>query len=287
MARLRASSGGPLLVLVASVALALGSFGAAVPAAASGSARALVIVDTGTTTYSRVVTFDGSISGIQALQLAGADPVVYTFTGQGGAVCKLFGVGRDAGPNCLGGADGNPDYWAYFRAPNGTSSFTYARGGAGSVQVHDGDVEGWRWGTGAAPAWSGLPPTTTTTSGASPPSAGGSAGSAPIAGTRPGSAAPGAAPADPDALAKWVLAVAAQSSTTTTTTVAPTGGDRAAEVRGARTDRSTRRVASGPGPQGSDGGGNGAGSLAIFAVVLVGLLGGGLFLRRARRRPVP
>ena len=108
-----------------------------------------MIVDTGATTYQRVITFDAdSITGIQALDLAGATPVVYSFSGQGGAVCRLFGVGRDAGPNCLGGADGDNRYWAYFRAPSGTSSFTYSRAGGGSTQVRDGDVEGWKFGTG-------------------------------------------------------------------------------------------------------------------------------------------
>ena len=83
----------------------------------------MVVVETGGATYHQVVTSSGaSITGLQALELAGAQPVVYSFTGQGGAVCRLFGVGRDAGPNCLGGADGDNRYWAYFRAPAGSST---------------------------------------------------------------------------------------------------------------------------------------------------------------------
>src|SRR6476659_9251027 len=147
-------------------------------AGAAGSNRAMVVVDTGSSVHRVVVTFSGSITGIQALELAGAQPVVYSFAGQGGAVCRLFGVGRDAGPNCLGGADGDNRYWAYFRAPAGTSSFTYSRSGAGATQVHDGDVEGWKFGTGTAPAYAGLPPVTTTTTGAPAvaPPGGGSGG---------------------------------------------------------------------------------------------------------------
>ena len=184
MARWRAVLGWALLVTAPLVVAP------ATLAAAAGTHRAMVIVDTGSTTYQRVVTFTtDSITGMQALDLAGANPVVYSYAGQGGAVCRLFGVGRDAGPNCLGGADGDNRYWGYFRAPSGTSSFTYSRAGAGSVAVHDGDVEGWKFSTGQAPAWSPIPaaPSTTTTTGAAgPPAGGGSNG-----GSGPSNPAPG------------------------------------------------------------------------------------------------
>ncbi len=255
---------------------------------AAGAHRAMVVVDTGTTTYQKVISFDGdSITGIQALQLAGAEPVVYSFSGQGGAVCRLFGVGRDAGPNCLGGTDGDNRYWAYFRAPSGTSSFTYSRAGGGSTQVRDGDVEGWKFGTGTAPAWSPVPPepaTTTTTVPAPPPSnlppTGGAGGVAP-AGTGP-TLAPGATP---EQIAAFYAAL---GSTTTTTTVVPA----TAEVRANRATRgATRRVAAGrvagaTDSPGSNGDGGSAGSLALFAIVAVALGGGGMLLRRSRRRVV-
>ena len=267
---------------------ALGFAGAGV-AQAAGAHRAMVVVDTGVSTYQRVISFDGdSVTGIQALALAGADPVIYSFSGQGGAVCRLFGVGRDAGPNCLGGADGDNRYWAYFRAPSGTSSFTYSRAGGGSTQVHDGDVEGWKFGTGTAPAWSPVPPepaTTTTTAPAAPPP------NAPPAGTGPAGVAPaGTAPTlAPDATPEQIAAFyAALGSTTTTTTVVPV----TAEVRANRETRSsTRRVASGrvagaTDTPDSNGGGGSAGSLALFALVAVALGGGGVLLRRSRRRVV-
>lgn len=256
---------------------------------AAGAHRAMVVVETGATTYQKVISFDGdSVTGIQALALAGADPVVYSFSGQGGAVCRLFGVGRDAGPNCLGGADGDSRYWAYFRAPSGTSSFTYSRAGGGSTQVRDGDVEGWKFGTGTAPAWSPVPPepaTTTTTAPAPPPP------NAPPAGTGPaGAAPPGTAPtlapgATPEQIAAFYAAL---GSTTTTTTVVP----GTAEVRANRATRgATRRVAAGrvagaTDTPDSNGDGGSAGSLALFAIVAGALGGGGVLLRRSRRRVV-
>jgi hypothetical protein len=141
----------PALLLVA-LLFAIRLVGQPTVAEAATPHRAAVIVDTGASVYRVVITFtEDSITGIDALQRANADPVVYTFNGQGGAVCRIFGVGRDAGPGCLGGQDGDSRYWAYFKAPAGTSSFKYATVGAGQSKVHDGDVEGWRFGTGAAP----------------------------------------------------------------------------------------------------------------------------------------
>jgi len=56
-------------------------------AGAAGPHRAMVVVETGAATYRQVITFSSdSITGLQALELAGAQPVVYSFAGQGGAV---------------------------------------------------------------------------------------------------------------------------------------------------------------------------------------------------------
>src|SRR4051794_6567478 len=144
-------------LLALAVGLVAGAFGTGVVpdvAPAASPHQAAVIVDTGGTVKRVVVTFsEDSITGLDALQRAGANPVVYQFGGQGGAVCRLLGVGRDAGPDCLGGGDGDARYWAYFRAPAGTSSFKYSSVGGGSARVHDGDVEGWKFGTGAAPQY--------------------------------------------------------------------------------------------------------------------------------------
>lgn len=242
-------------------------------AEAAGVHRALVVVDTGSTTYRQVITFDGaSVTGLQALELAGANPVVSSYAGQGGAVCRLFGVGRDAGPNCLGGADGDNRYWGYFRAPSGTTSFTYSRSGAGSVPVHDGDVEGWKFATGEAPSWSAVPPTTTTTLATPPPNP------PPVAGPTNAGAGAGATPdaADPN--------VAVATSTTTGPSTDPLANRAATDVRGAQVEKHpTRRVGAGPVSPSGGGGGGGAGSLAVFAIVAAALGGGVLYLRRSRR----
>lgn len=131
-----------------------------------GPSRATVVVDTGSgPVWSACISFSGSISGIKALELAQGtigdlNPVYEQYAGEGKAVCKLRGVGSNP-PDCLGA---DIKYWGYFH--NGV----YARGGAGSTTVRDGDVQGWRYGTGAAPrgattgteATSAPPPTTTT-----------------------------------------------------------------------------------------------------------------------------
>ena len=97
------------------------------------------------------ICFDGSISGLDALQLAGANPATYGFAGQGAAVCQLYGVGNPADSSCLIGPGGQ--YWAYYRAGPGAGGWTYSRGGASSTTVTDGSVEGWRYGTGGAPGF--------------------------------------------------------------------------------------------------------------------------------------
>jgi hypothetical protein len=119
---------------------------------ASGSSRAVVVVDTGSNVYKKVVSFSGSsINGLEALRLAGADPETVGYSGQGVAVCKLFGVGHDPTRSSCLGTPSDPRYWAYFRAPAGSTSFSYSSVGAGASTVRDGDVEGWKFGTGAPP----------------------------------------------------------------------------------------------------------------------------------------
>ena len=120
-------------------------------AATGGPSRAVVVADSGTGVVVRGIEFESdSISGVEALQLAGLAPVIEGFSGQGGAVCALQGVGCPSDGSCLT-CDPRGYYWAYHRAPAGAGGYTYSRAGAGSTQVHDGDVEGWKWGTGAAP----------------------------------------------------------------------------------------------------------------------------------------
>lgn len=161
---------------------------ATAPSASAAESRAVVVIDTGAGSRRVIINFSGTITGIQALQLAGANPTLYGFSGQGVAVCALDGVGHAADDSCLGTpSDGR--YWAYFRASGGAGSWTYARGGAGSATVSDGDVEGWRFGTGQPPPFSSFcdvvgcapPPTSPPPApgGASNAGSGGSLGAAP------------------------------------------------------------------------------------------------------------
>ena len=278
-----------LAIFLAASALGL----SVAPAQAAGAHRALVVVDTGTTTYRQVITFtEDSVTGLRALELAGANPVLYSYSGQGGAVCRLFGVGRDSGPGCLGGADGDNRYWAYFRAPSGTSSFTYSRAGAGSVQVHDGDVEGWKFGTGQAPDWSAVPaPSTTTTVAPAPPPTAPPAsgpGSGPAVGgsgpTAVGSGPVGVGGPVPAPIVAGATDPNAAGSSATTAAPAITGAKPKTSVKGKQVSkRSTGRVASGPVSSSKGGDSGAAGSLAWFALVAAALGGGVVFLRRLRR----
>jgi hypothetical protein len=152
------------------------------PAPEQSGNRAAVIVDG----YSpRCITFSSSsISGTQALQLAGFSTAIRSYTGEGGAVCAINGTGCAADANCL--TCQAPNYWAYFRADSGAGGFTYSQAAATSTQVTDGDVEGWRWGTGAGPGFVSFEdacpiaqPTTTTTTSTPPPSNGGGNGNPP------------------------------------------------------------------------------------------------------------
>jgi hypothetical protein len=293
---------------VALIALTLGlvatSFGAAVigatthDAAADSTHHAAVIVDTGGDVHKVVISFtEDSISGIDALQRAGGGPVVYTFGGQGGAVCRIFGVGRDAGPGCLGGQDGDNRYWAYFRAPAGSGKFTYSSIGGGASRVHDGDVEGWKFGTGTAPAYVSLasllpppttqpPPTTPTTKAAGtvgPGSGGGTTGGS-------GAAVPGA------------VGGPAAAGTATTTSTLPLTGPAVGSGPGDTTTKSTTKdknatTADGDGRQAAgrtvdtrlasaedDGGGTSTWSLLLFVALLVAIVAAILIVRRVRKQ---
>ncbi len=142
--------------IVVSVSLAvLALFSRGTPgrvAHAASNSRAVVIVDTGHSVHIEVISFSSAtISGLEALRLAGASPETVGYSGQGIAVCKLYGVGHEATRDECLGTPSDPRYWAYFRAPPGARSFTYSQVGAGSSVVGDGYVEGWRFGTGAPP----------------------------------------------------------------------------------------------------------------------------------------
>ncbi|MGQ0825692.1 MAG: hypothetical protein ACT4OX_11835 [Actinomycetota bacterium] len=158
------------------------------PIAAPGFVRAAdaqttmrvgVVVDLGNGTVRKIpLTMPGSAaSGVQVLQAAGLAPTLRGFGGIGQAVCALtvdaVTLGCPADNSCLTCAQ--PAYWSYSRAVGGASSFTKSPVGAGATEVHDGDVEGWRWGTGASPPSAPFseffrpPPPSTAPPGTNPP----------------------------------------------------------------------------------------------------------------------
>ena len=73
-------------------------------------------------------------------------------TGFGGAVaCSIDGVGCPS-TNCwcqCPVVDESCTYWTYWHLEDGT--WIASGGGAGGYQLHDGDIDGWKWGH-ASPA---------------------------------------------------------------------------------------------------------------------------------------
>lgn len=175
---MRAAVLGTLVGSLAVVGMVGSAFSAPAPEA-QAMHRVAIVVDTGSGPVSRCVSFaEESISGIEALNRAGLAPVVRGFSGEGGAVCGLNGVGCPADSSCL--TCQAPNYWAYYRADDGAGGFSYSAVGAGAIAVTDGDVEGWRWGTGAGPSYRSFsticplqpPPVSTTTTTPSRPAGG-------------------------------------------------------------------------------------------------------------------
>ena len=273
---------------------------AALPLAAAQPApehRAAVVVDTGTEVRRVCVRFtEESLTGIEALVRAGTDPVLRAFGGKGAAVCSLCGTGCPGDESCLT-CDPGGRFWSYSRAPAGTGTLRTSGVGASSTTVRDGDVEGWRWGTGGTPPFATVgevcgevAPTTTTSPGAATvtttasgattvPAAGAAANPATPATTarRPraaGSPAPAttalavaptttSAPADGGAPPTTPL-----ETTVSPTTTTPPGDDLAASQRREADDGASAR------------------GLVAFGAVLVGLAGWSAAARR-RRRSLP
>jgi hypothetical protein len=271
-----------IAVFVAAAAVA----GADPPVArAAGDSTAVIVIDAGAGVRSAVIHFDGSISGIRALELAGANPVTYGFSGQGAAVCALDGVGNPADQSCLIGPNGQ--YWAYFLAHGGATSWTYSRGCACASVVGDGDVEGWRYGTGAAPraaaafcTYVDCPPPPTSPgdgdgggSGSVPAPAPGDTTTGPTGGPTGATPQSDGAPST-DAAADGPAPDGQTSADGTTTTEPPTTTTRArdrddVQVAGAR---AARRVGAGGDGAGSPAGVvNAAGALAVTAGIAVWL----------------
>jgi hypothetical protein len=246
--------------------------------------RAAVIIDTGTTVKHVCIRFTSdSISGKDALDLANqVDPSVHPmyrdYGGLGAAVCSLCGTGNPQS-DCLGQQSGK--FWAYDRAPNGTTRFAQSSEGLSNTQVHDGDVEGWYWGQGGAPPYASVDqvcgtlttdgtftPTSVSRNGGPPqPVAGPAAGSSASPQRRPPQ--PGAAPAagPPPSTSTSIDATAPTSVADATSSSGPSG----------------TALAQLPRHGGGSGGGGSWAGLVAFGAIGTGLAGWFWWVRHARR----
>ena len=62
---------------------------------------------------------------------------------RGGAICRIEETGCPT-EHCFCAM---PDYWSYWHLIEETDVWQYSDSSAGSTTVHDGDVEGWSWGS--------------------------------------------------------------------------------------------------------------------------------------------
>ncbi|HST04120.1 MAG TPA: hypothetical protein VLQ48_05225 [Chloroflexia bacterium] len=127
-----------------------------VPGAAAQTAtnRAGLVVqfpDDSTQTF--CLTFDGdTISGLDLLSKSGLPLKVEAYGGLGAQICQIGPTGCDY-PNqaCACQSYGtNGVYWSYHHLQGDKWKASIV--GAGSYQVHPGDVEGWAWSDGGPPS---------------------------------------------------------------------------------------------------------------------------------------
>ncbi|HUF83364.1 MAG TPA: hypothetical protein VMQ81_02115 [Acidimicrobiia bacterium] len=274
-----------LLLAVVAVAALTATATSPAPAAPEhrGGSRAVVIVDTGGGARRTVITFSGSISGLGALQAAGANPETIDYGGSlGQAVCKLYGVGDNPDPSSC------PDGWRYYRATGGAGGWSYSGAGPSNTTVRDGDVEGWGYNT--TPPFSSFcsvagcaPPPPP------PPAPGGGSGGTGSGGTGSGGGSGGGTSGGtggggiippvpiPPELAGTTTTV---PGATTPESDAEGAGDPTKAEKKEKRDKD-RELAT---ELTSDSGGGGPpASLLLFLVILAALVAGTLLARRARR----
>jgi len=275
--------------------LVVGALGvASAPAPAAGSSRAVVNVGG----RNRVITFNGSISGIGALQAAAGVETI-SYGGQGVAVCRINGVGNPPIPGeCLGEVSGQ--YWSYWRAAPGAGGFSYSGGGAGGTSVTDGAVEGWSFGSGGPPPFSSFcaivgcapppppptvaptpAPTTPATVAASSESSSSSGHAAAASGTNDNGGKPGSRKASGTGSGGGDPNVSGNSGS---------ASDSGSSGRNGSTDRgaSRRHGQQAAGPDVSrEGDGGSPWGVAAAAGAFAALGAGGYVVRKRRRSPMP
>ena len=244
--------------------------------------RAAVIVDTGQEVKRVCVRFDEeSLSGAEILRRAGVDPVFASYGSNGEAVCALCGVGCPS-DSCF--CD-RSRYWAYARAEDGRTRFTTSQVGSSSTRVGNGDVEGWRWGTGTPPPFESVEVVCGEVAASS---AGAGAGAtSTTTSTVPGSATP---PPPPAPAARTSPSIGSPVPTTTPATgevegeaAEPTGEapveEGAAPVAAPPADPAARPA---PRPEPDEPGSSGP-AVVVLIAALAGLGGWWAALRRRRR----
>ncbi|MBU6352318.1 MAG: hypothetical protein KGS73_19475 [Chloroflexi bacterium] len=125
-----------------------GGLAAAPARAQSGSHAGLVVVHGDGSVVTRCVSFpEESIRGDLLLARSGLDLSIEA-NSMGTTLCQIDGEGC-AYPQqpCFCQCTGTPClYWSYWQLLDG--EWVYSNAGAGSTQVQDGQVDGWRWGIG-------------------------------------------------------------------------------------------------------------------------------------------
>jgi hypothetical protein len=114
-------------------------------AAPTNNRAGLVVVYEDGTVESRCVGFEeATISGFDLLT-RGDFVVRSDVTSMGASVCSVDGQGCGEGEDCFCQCKSSTcTYWSYWQLlPDG---WRYANTGAATVQVHNGDVQGWVWG---------------------------------------------------------------------------------------------------------------------------------------------
>ncbi|MEO8285805.1 MAG: hypothetical protein ABI670_05170 [Chloroflexota bacterium] len=119
------------------------------------SSAGLVIQFPDGSTQTYCIAFEGeSISGLDMLLKTGLDVKVEAYGGIGAQVCKIGATGCDYPDQPCACQSFGPGgvYWSYHHLKDGQwrTSIT----GASSYRVRNGDVEGWAWSSGTAPALS-------------------------------------------------------------------------------------------------------------------------------------
>ena len=123
--------------------------GAATPALAQDTNRAgVVVVDGAGESRAFCVAFpEDEISGYELLRRTGLTLNVEA-SAMGATICAVDGEGcAFPAESCFCQCQGSPCvYWSYWTL--GDDDWRYETLGAGYTRIHDGDVQGWRWGAG-------------------------------------------------------------------------------------------------------------------------------------------